>query len=78
MDPNRCALLKTGEGEIYAKVDESVVRKHKGDDGGTFGVEGCVQEATQTRMRCFLLTFSLQKRKTKKKISEEKSTEQQE
>jgi hypothetical protein len=54
------------------------VGKHKGDDGGTFGVEGCVQKATQTRMRCFLLTFSLQKRKGKKKISEEKSTEQQE
>ena len=54
---------------IYAKVGESVVGKHKGDDGGTFGVEGGVQEATQTRMRCFLLTFSLQKRKGKKKIS---------
>ena len=69
MDPNLRAVLKTGEGEIYAKVDESVVGKHKGDDGGTFGVEGGVQKATQTRMRCFLLTFSLQKRKVKKKIS---------
>jgi hypothetical protein len=53
MDPNLRTLLKTGEGEIYANVDESVVGKHKGDDGGTFGVEGGVQEATQTRMRCF-------------------------
>jgi len=78
MDPNRCALLKTREGVIYAKVGESVVGKHKGDDGGTFGVEGGVQKATQTRMRCFLLTFSSQKRKGKKKISEEKSTEKQE
>ena len=69
MDPNLRAVLKTGEGEIYAKVDESVVGKHKGDDEGTFGVEGGVQNATQTRMRCFLLTFSLQKRKGKKKIS---------
>jgi hypothetical protein len=69
MDPNRCALLKTGEGEIYAKVDKSIVGKHKGDDGGTFRVEGGVQEATKTRMRCFLLTFSLQKRKGKTKIS---------
>ena len=69
MDPNRCALLKTREGVIYAKVGESVVGKHKGDDEGTFGVEGGVQNATQTRMRCFLLTFSLQKRKGKTKIS---------
>ena len=77
MDPNRCALFKTGQGEICATVGESVVGKHKGGDGGTFGVEGGVQKATQTRMRCFLLTLSLQKRKGKKKISSEKSTEQQ-
>ena len=53
MDPNRYALLKTGEGEIYAKVDESVVGKHKGDDGGTLGVEGDLQVSMQTRLRCF-------------------------
>jgi hypothetical protein len=56
MDPNLRALFKTGEGDINAKVDESVVEKHKGGDGGTFGV----QESTQTRLRCFLSTFSLQ------------------
>ena len=78
MYPNIRAVVKTGEREINAKVDKSIVGKHKWDDGGTFGVEGGVQKATQTRMRCFLLTFSLQKRKGKKKISEEKSTEQQE
>ena len=51
--------------------------KHKGDDGGTFGVEGGVQESTRTRLRCFLLTISLEKQEGKKKISKEKSTEQQ-
>ncbi len=78
MNPNLRALCKTGEGEINAKVDEIVVGKHKGNDGGTFGVEGCVQESTQTRLRCFLLTFSVQKREGQKKINKEKSTEQQE
>ena len=51
---------------------------HKGDNGGTFGVEGGVQESTKTRLRCFLTTFSLQKSQRKKKISEQKSTEQEE
>ena len=69
MGPNIRALQRTGKEEINANIDKSVVGKHKGDDGGTFGVEGGVQKATQTRMRCFLLTFSLQKRKGKKKIS---------
>jgi hypothetical protein len=50
----------------------------RGGDGGTFGVEGGVQESTQTRLRCFLATFSSEKSKPLKKISEEKSTEQKE
>jgi hypothetical protein len=54
------------------------VWKHKGDDGGTFGIEGGVQESTRTRLRWFLLTFSVQKHEGKKKISEEKSTVPQE
>ena len=56
--------------EINANIDKSVVGKHKGDDGGTFGVEGGVQESTKTRLRCFLTTFFLQKSQRKKKISE--------
>ena len=78
MDPNVIAVIKTGEGEINTKVDESVVGKHKRNDGGTFGVEGGVQESTRTRLRWFLLTFSVQKHEGKKKISEEKSTVPQE
>ncbi len=50
MGPNIRALYKTGKGEINAKIDQSVVGKHKGDDGGTFGVEGGVQAS---RLWCF-------------------------
>ncbi len=78
MDPNVIPVIKTGEGEIHTKVDKSVVGKHKGDDGRTFGVEGGVQESTRTRLRWFLLTFSVQKHEGKKKISKERSTVQQE
>jgi hypothetical protein len=54
MGPNIRALQRTGKEEINANIDKSVVGKHKGDDGGTFGVEEGVQESTQTRLRCFL------------------------
>jgi hypothetical protein len=54
------------------------VGKHKGDNGVTFGVEGGVLDSTKTRLRCFLTTFSLQESQRKKKISEQKSTEQEE
>jgi hypothetical protein len=40
MGPNIRALCKTGEGKINAKIDQSVVGKHKGGNGGIFGVEG--------------------------------------
>jgi hypothetical protein len=65
MYPNIRAVVKAGEREINAKVDKSIVGKHKGDNGGTFGVEGGVRESTQKRLRCFLLTFSFQKRQGK-------------
>jgi hypothetical protein len=42
------------------------------------GVEGGVfLESTKTRLRCFLGTFSLEKRQRKKKKSKAKSTEQE-
>ena len=68
MGPNIRALHTTGKGEIKANIDKRVAGKHKRHDGGTFGVEGGLQEPTQTRLRCFLATFSVKKRQRKKKI----------
>ena len=71
------AYFKKRKGEIKASTDQSVGGKHKGDDRPTFGVEGGVQESTKRRLRCFLATFSLEKRQRKKKKSKAKSTEQE-
>jgi hypothetical protein len=68
MGPNIRALNRKEKGEIKANIDKSVVGKHKGNDRGTFGVEGGLQESTQTRLRCCLATFSAEKRQRKKKI----------
>ena len=54
MRPNNRAVKAREVEKIEANTDQSAVGKHKGDDGGTFGVEEGVQESTQTRLRCFL------------------------
>jgi hypothetical protein len=56
------ALKRTWKGEINTNTDQSVVRKHMGDDGGTFGGERGVQESTLTRLRFLLATFSAETR----------------
>ena len=71
------AKFKIRKGDIKASTDGSVGGKQKGDDRPTFGVEGGGRESTKRRLRCFLATFSLEKRQRKKKITKANSTEQE-